>query len=97
MGVRTRGLDIKAGAAKLKADRAARAAWRLVATWPRLAPECGSLRLAQRTVRVIVFPHLTHAKGCVSVTLCSGGRLRARITSRMGLLQLRHLGASVVE
>jgi hypothetical protein len=25
MGVRTRGLDIKAGAAKLKADRAARA------------------------------------------------------------------------
>jgi hypothetical protein len=30
MGVRTRGLDIKAGAAKLKADRAARLEARLV-------------------------------------------------------------------
>jgi hypothetical protein len=35
MGVRTRGLDIKAGAAKLKADRAARLAELLVDRWNR--------------------------------------------------------------
>jgi hypothetical protein len=60
MGVRTRGLDIKAGAAKLKADRAARAeAEAVIQRWndqlsrggatccgrPRSAPGCSPERL----------------------------------------------------
>jgi hypothetical protein len=53
MGVRKRGLDIKAGAAKLKADRAARVEAELVidrwiGAWPRAATCCGPQPCAPR-------------------------------------------------
>jgi hypothetical protein len=49
MGVRTRGLDIKAGAAKLKADRPARLEAELVVDrWNRLATGRGMLWSPER-------------------------------------------------
>jgi hypothetical protein len=58
MGVRTRGLDIKAGAAKLKADQGARLEAELVIDrWNRRlgqAATCCGLRRAARPARILL-------------------------------------------
>jgi hypothetical protein len=57
IGVRTRGLDIKAGAAKLKADRAARLVLRLIfacSAWPFKIGNPQSIRARSRRPRFFV-------------------------------------------